>query len=317
MSQKKRWSFLKTFDCLGIDKSDIVRVRKPIFMSLCLSPFGVYAPFMNDNTNTNIDFDRIGKLIEENKQLIGISFYGDIVDLNVFSKIIQKCNENDVKICVDISCNSYELNLLEQVSEKIELSRVTLLSSVRDRHDLYYCAFNSYDDVLYALENLERYKIKVLNFPILNENIYEIKKLYALCREKNIKFNPIFIPRNSTGKLELSKYKIAINEISSIDDYDNLYLDFPTAFNFFKKNCICPAMRFSIDILGDGLRTCKFSSEVIGSIDDLDRVWASFRFEFSKYCIKCSGFKQCGGGCLLNRDNSSNIDEYCQKYFHY
>lgn len=295
----------------------IYRSKKPIFISISLPHPSVYTPFMRFYDSKDFEIDKLEQFVENNDEIIGISLYGDICNLGILKKVIHMCSVKNIKISVDVNCNKSNLDLLDEVSSNIELSRVTLLSFDKYKHNRYYSGFNNYDDVLCALRDIEKYKIRVLNFPLLDDNICEINEVYSFCREKNIKFNPIFVPNNVNGKLSGKKFKIFMDTIKTINDYENLYLDFPASFEVVGKSCICPAMRFSIDILGNNLRVCKFSDESIGNIDAVKEVWDSFDFKFSEKCKKCGEFNLCGGGCLLNRDNALNVDEYCQKYFVY
>lgn len=297
----------------NIENNYYFKSKLPLFISCQISDQNVFSPFLKyTNKLFHLDVRGIEEIIHKSEGLIGLSLYGSLNAEKAIMRILNLCKEKDVKVGIDLNCNLNELKLLKKILKYIDLVRITVFSLDERKHEKYYSQFNDYLSIITALRTSVEYNIKLIIFPLTDENIDEFENIYCFCRKMKIKLNPIFIPKTSKLLLTYHNYNQFIHSLKKINDFNNIYIDFPTSCRDIRQSSVCPAMRYSIDAIGDRLRPCKFAGFTIGPTYDLKKIWENYDWNFSNKCKVCEFFRKCGGGCLLNRNKKNNTDFYCK-----
>ena len=299
-------------------------VNKPIFFSCQIGSPGVYSKFCNvDNSYDKLDVyvGSIIRYIKNNKQLIGISIYGSSLNNPKVLELLQICKERNLQVAVDLSCNDCDVEFFYKNISYINVVRILLYSLDHTKHNNMFDG-NNHKNLLKFVDGLTNKKIgKVVVIPVTNDNYDELIQISDWAHNKKFKINPLPVPKccgskvNVLGK-ENFKTFLKCLQVLQKDLGDELYLDTPVGYEYFNKPCVCPSFRLSFDVCGNlGIRSCKFSENFLGKIEDVNMDWAVYKnlWRKSNQCLKCSDFDKCGGGCICNKYSIGERDFYCSK----
>lgn len=301
---------------------------EPLILSVELNTYcGLNCIFCKNNSIQKAMNDAIfEKLIEHiyksnNLTTLAISGGEPFLD-DRLERLLSVCRERKVPTSIDTNCNWDEI---PETISKCGQIRIKLLSLKEDTHNILVGRKN-YRKVIRFINWLTQNfsGSKVIFFPIIRQNLYEIDHVVNFALDKGFYCNFFPYPRGFISKPALSReeYKFFMNKLSLIFKRHpkNVFIDLPL-LGLREKSLIniCPAIFISSHIDVDGyLKICKFCSKKIGSLENLSlrSLWTNQKNTIKRFniiCSNCNFYLNCGGGCFVNKDKSG-VDHYCPIY---